>query len=153
MECGGRRSGRGVAGRAGGALTSPAPGPPRGLERHDGGRTAAAAGLGTAVHHRPQGNSADAVRSFTGVGAATIKYTLDGSETTSRMPGRLCEPDTAAMWTAAWDGQALALTMVGVVPPHGKPVKADVKSTLRLEGTDTLRVESRHASPVRPSRE
>ena len=91
------------------------------------------------IEHK--GTALTLVRTFTGVGAATIKYALDGSETTSRMPGRLCEPDTAAMWTAAWDGQALALTMVGVVPPHGKPVKADVKSTLRLEGADTLRVD------------
>jgi hypothetical protein len=72
---------------------------------------------------------------------ATIKYVLDGSEVTSRMPGRLCEADSAAMWTAAWDGHAVAISMVGAVPPNGKPVEMDVKSTLRLESPDTLRVE------------
>ena len=57
------------------------------------------------------------------------------------MPGRLCEADSAAMWTAAWDGPAVAISMIGALPPNGKPVKMDVKSTLRLESPDTLRVE------------
>ena len=57
------------------------------------------------------------------------------------MPGRLCEADSAAMWTAAWDGPAVAISMIGAVPPNGKTVKMDVKSTLRLESPDTLRVE------------
>jgi hypothetical protein len=72
---------------------------------------------------------------------ATTNYVLDGSEITSRMPGRLCEADSAAIWTAAWDGQAVAISMIGAVPPNGKTVKMDVKSTLRLESPDTLRVE------------
>lgn len=80
-------------------------------------------------------------RTFTGLGAATIRYTLDGSETRSRMPGRLCQPDSGAVWTATWDGAALVVTMVGVIPPSGKLAKADVKSTLRLETADTLRVD------------
>jgi hypothetical protein len=72
---------------------------------------------------------------------ATIKYVLDGSEVTSRMPGRLCEADSAAMWTAAWDGQAVTISMIGAVPPNGKAVKVDLTNTLRLESPDTLRVE------------
>ncbi len=73
---------------------------------------------------------------------ATIKYVLDGSEVTSRTPGRLCEADSAAMWTAAWDGQTVTLSMVGAVPPNGKAVKTDVTNTLRLDSPDTLRVEA-----------
>jgi hypothetical protein len=80
-------------------------------------------------------------RTFAGLGAATIRYTLDGGETRSRMPGRLCQPDSGAVWTAAWDGAALVVTMVGVIQPGGKIAKADVKSTLRLENPDTLRVD------------
>jgi hypothetical protein len=79
-------------------------------------------------------------RTFNG-SPATIRYVLDGSEVTSRMPGRLCEPDSGAMWTAAWDGPAVAISMVGALPQNGKPVKMDVKSTLKLESPDTLRVE------------
>ena len=74
-------------------------------------------------------------------GPATITYALDGSETTSRVPGRLCEPDTGATWTAAWEGSALTLAMIGAIPPNGKPIKTDVRSTLKLESPDTLKVE------------
>ena len=66
---------------------------------------------------------------------------LDGSQVTSRMPGRLCEADSGATWTAAWNDQAITLAMVSAVPPNGKPVTVDVKNTLKLESPDTLRVE------------
>ena len=46
------------------------------------------------------------------------------------------------MWTAAWDGQTVTLSMVGAVPPNGKAVKTDVTNTLRLDSPDTLRVEA-----------
>jgi hypothetical protein len=88
-----------------------------------------------------QGSSLTLTRPFAGV-MGTIRYTLDGSETTSRMPGRLCEPDSGATWTAAWDGPAIVIAMVGVTPPNGKSIKTDVRTTLRLEGTDTLRAEA-----------
>jgi hypothetical protein len=87
-----------------------------------------------------QGQALTVTRTFAG-GPATIKYALDGSETTSRMPGRLCEPDSGAMWTAAWSGDAVVLSMVGAVPPNGKPIKMDVRGSLKLEAPDTLRVE------------
>jgi Domain of unknown function (DUF6265) len=72
---------------------------------------------------------------------ATFRYVLDGSEVTTRMPGRLCEADSGAVWTAVRDGQAISISMIGAVPPNGKPVKMDVKTTLALETPDTLRVE------------
>jgi len=72
----------------------------------------------------------------------TINYVLDGSETTSRMPGRLCEPDSGAMWRATTDGQTVTLAMIGAVPANGKQIKMDVSTTLRLESADTLRVET-----------
>jgi hypothetical protein len=78
-------------------------------------------------------------RTFTG-GPATITYT-PGSETTSRMPGRLCEPDSGAVWNSSWDGGALVVHMVGATPASGKPIKMDVTSSVRLESADTIRVE------------
>ncbi len=87
-----------------------------------------------------QGSGLKLRRTFTG-GPAVIAYTLDGSETTSRMPGRLCEADSGATWTANWNGQAIAIAMIGALPANNKPVKMDVKTTLRLESPDTLRVE------------
>ena len=79
-------------------------------------------------------------RTFAGA-PATIRYVLDGSEVASRMPARLCEADSGAKWTAAWDGSAVVITLVGAVPPNGKAVKMDVKSSLTLESPDTLRVD------------
>jgi hypothetical protein len=80
-------------------------------------------------------------RSFAGT-TGTIRYTLDGSQTASRMPGRVCEPDSSAAWTASWEGQAIVIALVGVTPPNGKTMKADVRTTLKLEAPDTMRVEA-----------
>jgi Domain of unknown function (DUF6265) len=88
-----------------------------------------------------EGQTLTLVRTFAGGGPATIRFVLDGSETTSRMLDRLCEPDSGAIWTARWDGGAVTLNMVGAMPPNGKAVKMDVKSTLTLESADALRVD------------
>jgi Domain of unknown function (DUF6265) len=98
-----------------------------------------------------KGTALTLTRSFTGAGQATIKFVLDGSETTSRMPGRLCEADSGATWTAAWDGNAVAIAMVGAMPPNGKAVKMDVRSTLTLEAADALRVEVTARVPNQPA--
>jgi hypothetical protein len=95
---------------------------------------------GTQVTIEHQGSALTLRRTFTG-GPAVIAYTLDGSETTSRMPGRLCEADSGATWTANWNGQAVTIAMLGALPANNKPVKMDVKTTLRLESPDTMRVE------------
>jgi hypothetical protein len=96
-----------------------------------------------------QGTSLTLRRTFTG-GPAVIAYKLDGSETTSRMPGRLCEADSGATWTADWNGQAIAIAMIGALPANGKAVKMDVKATLRLESPGTMRVEVAARVPNRP---
>jgi hypothetical protein len=93
-----------------------------------------------------QGQTLTLTRTFAG-GSASIRHVLDGSETTSRMPGRLCEPDSSATWTASWDADALAITMIGAVPRSGKPVKMDVRRVLRLESKDVLRVEVTARAP------
>ena len=83
---------------------------------------------------------------------ATIKYLLDGSEVTSRMPGRLCEADSGASWKASWDGDKVSIAMLTAVPPNGKPVKTELAQTLTLQAPDTLRVEvtSRTAGQTSP---
>ena len=79
-------------------------------------------------------------RLFSGL-PTTINYVLDGSETTSRIPGRLCLPDSGATWTATRDGNAIAIRMVNTLPHGGgQPVPVDIKSVLQLEDSDTLRV-------------
>lgn len=74
--------------------------------------------------------------------AATFK--LDGSRTSFRVPGRMCEGDSEIIETAAWEGGALALTGVGQVPAGGGPAREmSVKRLLRLESEskDTLVVQ------------
>jgi hypothetical protein len=86
-----------------------------------------------------KGQSLTLTRAVAGL-PLTVNYVLDGVETTSRMPGRLCQPDTGATWTAAWEENAVVLRMTGAIPPNGKPVRMDVRTTLRLESSDTLHV-------------
>ena len=72
----------------------------------------------------------------------TANYTLDGVEVRSRVPGALCMADSEFIETAAWEGNAIVMTMVGSVPPGGgPPIKASVRRVLRLESPDTLVVE------------
>jgi len=71
----------------------------------------------------------------------TISHLLDGSETRSRMPGRLCLPDSGATWTAAWDGNTIVIRMLNAIPPGGgQPVPANVRAVLQVEDSNTLRV-------------
>ena len=71
----------------------------------------------------------------------TINYVLDGSETTSRIPGRLCLPDSGATWTATRDDNAIVIRMVNTIPPGGgQPVPVDIRSVLQVEDANTLRV-------------
>jgi hypothetical protein len=87
-----------------------------------------------------QGQTLTLTRSYAG-GPVTIAYALDGSETTSRLPGRLCEPDSQAAWTATWNGNALVLAMVKSIAPNGKTTSTDVKTTMRLETSNRLHVD------------
>ena len=71
----------------------------------------------------------------------TINHVLDGSETTSRIPGRLCLPDSGATWTATMDGNAIVIRMINTIPPGGgQPVPVDIRSVLQVEDANTLRV-------------
>lgn len=66
---------------------------------------------------------------------------LDGTRTTYRVPGRMCEGDTEFVETAAWEGGAITLTTVGRMPPGGEMIQLNVKRLLRLDGVDRLSVE------------
>ena len=100
----------------------------------------ALANYGPQVSITHEGPALTLTRTFAGA-PATIRYVLDGSEVTSRIPARLCEADSGATWTAVWDGSTVVITLVGAVPPNGKAVKMGVKSSLTLESPDTMRVE------------
>lgn len=71
-----------------------------------------------------------------------VQYVLDGRETRSRVPAPLCMGQVQSFETGVWDGNAIALTIVGSQPPGGSaPIKRNVRRTFRLETPDTLVVE------------
>lgn len=73
-------------------------------------------------------------------------FVLDGRETRFRIPAGLCQGDSESIETATRDGDAIAFTVVGAVPPGGGPVaKRDVKRVFRRTSPDTLVVEGQMA--------
>jgi hypothetical protein len=67
-----------------------------------------------------------------------VTFTLDGTRSSYSIPGRLCEGESEVMETATWEGDALALTVVGRVPAGGGATSPlSVKRLMRLDG-DTL---------------
>lgn len=66
-------------------------------------------------------------------------HSLDGSQTRSRIPGRLCEADAQTISTMTWEGDALVYTVVGsVAPGAATPSTLNIRRVLRASGTDTL---------------
>ena len=78
------------------------------------------------------------------MGGATVhvEHPLDGRESRSRTPGRLCEGDSQSIWTAGWQADAVLTTLIGTVPPGATATtRMDVKSLFKLESPDTMIVE------------
>jgi hypothetical protein len=99
-----------------------------------------APGLGAQVTIWHQGDMLTITRTMAGQ-VVPIQHRLDGSETRSRTPGRLCEGDSEAVWKAAPSDEGLTVTLVGVVPPAGGAlVRLDTQVTLRREADGTLSV-------------
>ena len=74
--------------------------------------------------------------------SVTSSYPLGGGEVRTRIPGSLCMADSESVETAAWDGDGLALTIVGTVPPGSTATsKLNIKRVLRLESANRLVVE------------
>jgi hypothetical protein len=72
-----------------------------------------------------------------------VEYVLDGREVRSRVPAPLCMGQVQSIETGAWDGNAIAMTIVGSQPAGAaEPVKRNVRRTFRLEAPDTLVVEA-----------
>jgi hypothetical protein len=78
-------------------------------------------------------------------GAFSIEgtYELGGPEVRMRSPGTGCLGDAYFIDAAAWEGNAVAFTSLGTHPAGApQPTKTSIKRLLRLEGPDTLVVES-----------
>lgn len=79
-------------------------------------------------------------------------YPTDGSEVRVRLPGALCMADSESIETAAWDGDALALTVVGsAIPAGGNVQKLSVRRVLKLQAPGTLVVEASLRDPAQPA--
>lgn len=73
-----------------------------------------------------------------------VPFVLDGREVRVRVPGALCMGDAQTVETAARDGDAIVLAIVGTAPAGGGPIaKRDIRRTLRMSDKDTLVVETR----------
>src|SRR5690349_13181430 len=71
-----------------------------------------------------------------------VVHPLDGSESRTRTPGRLCEGDGQTIWTATRTADAIETVLVGVLPAGASaPTKSGVKTTFRLTAPDTMVVE------------
>ena len=67
---------------------------------------------------------------------------LDGTRTSTKAPGRLCEGERTVHETAVWEGDALVVTVVGSTPAGGtEAVAANVRTIFRLESPDRIVVE------------
>ena len=106
------------------------------------GKPAAAPGFGPQITIWQQGNNFTVTRVFSG-GAVAVTHVLDGSGTSSRAPGRVCEGDSQSWWTAVWqDDKSVLTTLVGTVPPGGTATtKMDTRTVFRLQSPDTMTVE------------
>lgn len=106
-----------------------------------GQKSKPAPGFGAEITIWHDGNTFTVTRVFTG-GGATVTHALDGTETRSRTPGRLCEGDSQSVWTAAWHDSAVVTTLVGAVPPGATtPTKMDVRAAFRAATADTMTIE------------
>lgn len=96
------------------------------------GKTAAAPGFGPTINIRQDATSITVSRLMGGQ-IVPVTHTLDGIETRSRTPGRLCEGDAQSVWTAAWQGNDILITLAGSLAPGASTVtKMDVRTTLKL---------------------
>lgn len=106
------------------------------------GKPAAAPGFGPTIDIRQDGSSIT-ISKVMGGGTAHVTHPLDGSETRSRTPGRLCEADAGSVWAAAWEGNDIVMALIGSLPPGSSSVtKMDVKTALKLQAPDTMAVET-----------
>lgn len=88
------------------------------------------------------------ISKFMGGQTVHVLHPLDGSESRSVTPGRLCEGDQQSIWTASMQDGALQTTLVGAVPPGASaPTTMNVKTAFKLSSPGTLLVEVTFQNP------
>src|SRR5262245_3050529 len=96
--------------------------------------------LGPRFALRTEGDSMTVTRPR-GDDSLAVKYKLDGTPSTYRVPGRLCEGEAQVIETLKWEEGALVLTWTGRIPAGGgPPVSFNARRVMRMVG-DTLVVQ------------
>ena len=111
------------------------------------GKPAVAPGFGPTINIRQDATTVTIAKAMGGQ-TVHVVHPLDGSESRSRSPGRLCEGDAQSIWTAGWQSDALVTTLVGALPPGAaSATKMDVRTEFRLQAPDTLAVATTFRNP------
>jgi hypothetical protein len=106
------------------------------------GKPAAAPGFGATINIRQDANAITISKMMGGV-TVHVTHPLDGVESRSRTPGRLCEGDSESVWTASWQGDALLTTFLGSrLAGAATATKTEVKALFRLQTPDTMVIET-----------
>ena len=114
------------------------------------GKPMPAPGFGTEIHIRQTAGSVTISRIMGGQ-TVHVVHPLDGSESRSRTPGRLCEGDAQSIWTATRQGDTIQTRLVGSLPSGAAaPTKMNVRTAFRLTAPDTLVVELTFQNPGMP---
>lgn len=125
-----------------GAWSLPADAPPGPT-----GKPVPAPGFGPQINIRQDASSVTISRVMGGQ-TVHVVHPLDGSESRSRTPGRLCEGDSHSIWTATRENDAILTTLVGALPAGAaSPTKMSVRSVFRLTAPDTMTVELTFQNP------
>jgi hypothetical protein len=107
--------------------------------------------FGPEIEVRHDGNRLTIVRPVRDV-LVSASYTLDGREEASSVPGGVCQGDTRVIETAAWEGEAIVVTIVGLISPGASATRPmEVRRLFRLQDASTLVVEGttrRDGKPV-----
>ena len=71
-----------------------------------------------------------------------VQHALDGSETTTRAPGRLCMGESRTVWTAGWEDGAFVTRLTGMIAAGATTLTPSAVTTaFRLDSPDTLAVD------------
>ena len=102
------------------------------------GKPVPAPGFGPQINIRQDATSVTISKVF-GAQTVHVVHPLDGSESRSRTPGRLCEGDSHSIWTATRKDNTIETQMIGSLPPGATtPTKSNVRTVFRLVDADTL---------------
>jgi hypothetical protein len=105
------------------------------------GKPAPAPGFGPSIDIH-QDARAITISKVIGGQTVHVVHPLDGSESRSRTPGRLCEGDSQSIWTATWQDDAIVTTLVGSLAPGASTTtKMEVKTVFRQQAADTMAIE------------